>query len=81
MLKAALEPLTLLRLDIQPRDARVLLDGREVVGLKVEVEPGVVQQLRVEAPGYKAHEEELVLEPGEQREVLLELDKRGFFFR
>ena len=80
VIKASLEPLTLLRLEVEPQDARVLLDNREVVGNRIELEPGVAHRLQVEASGYKSWSEEVRLEAGEQRSVVVELKKKRFSF-
>ena len=78
IVKVALEPLTLVRLELEPQDARVLLDNREVVGRRIELEPGVLHRLQVEANGFKTWTQEIQLEPGEQRTIDVSLEKKRF---
>ena len=59
-----------------PQGARVLVDGQQVRGTSIDIQPGV-HRVNVRAAGYQSYDRQVIISPGEASTVQVQLESTG----
>lgn len=70
---------TVLRLHVSPPEAQVWMGTQEVDPTHIPLTPGLLHAIRITADGYRPLMRDMILEPGETRDVAVEMRPYTFF--